>query len=520
MAKKNNDLSKSEIEKYQKQVEELEKSHNTYQEVFDTFVNGFIVQETNKIKNIKIETLQQWFSNPDDNIQNISNLLTYYYIIDGDIFQLYDIIFTLPKLNYKITPYEIGKTYSKDMVKIKKALDKIGYKRLTRDLLIQEAHDGTAIGTWLGGATNPYFHVFNDLEHVFPYGMYRGKMSAVFDLKMLDKMKEVERNALYENLKPLVTKAKFEKWKNESDREKKKALQYVILPNEKTLVARNHTLYRNQRYGTPLGTQALFDINHKQKMKELERSVADKVIRAISVLKFKGKDDNDNKVNDAAKAKVFQSVKTALTKNANKDGIRVIAIPDFADYKEGEFKGIDEALDPKKYESIDDDITNSIGIPRTLTNGTKGNYASAKLSLEMIYQKIGVMLEEIEEIYNQLICIILGENKGSNYRFEFDKEMPLSKKEKVDVLMKLEAQGYSVSYVLNELGINSEEYIKQSIHEIDTLKLRENILPPQNTNNLGADGAVGGKPVKDNPTNDNTIQSTEGGANKSPKAGI
>lgn len=513
------------IEELQEKIYELEKQHNTYSEVVDSFVDGFVLELTSNVKQIKLETLQQWFSNPDTYIEEISNLLTYCYIVDGNIFQLYDLIFSLPKLDYKITPYERTKTYEKDMIKIRQALEKkVGYKRLTRDLLVQEAHEGTVIGTWLGGATDPYFHIFSDLKHVFPYGMYRGKMRAVIDLKMLDEMKPIERNALYDNLKPLITEAKYNKWKNENNKDKKDELQYILLPEDKTLVARTHTLYRTQRYGMPHGTQSMFDLIHKQKMKELEQSIADKVIRAMAVLKFKGKDDNDNKVSDTAKNKVFQSVKKALEKSSkSKNGtVSVIALPDFSDLEFADFKGIDDALDPKKYTSTNDDISNSIGISKVLTNGTTGNFASAKLNLEMFYQRIAVMLEDIEEIFNQLIVIILGEKKGCNYRFEFNKEMPLSKKERTDILLKLQANGYSVKYVLDELGINTEDYINQSIYEIEELGLRNKIIPPLSTYTMtdNTESDVYGSPTNDNPTNDNTIVSKENDANSSPKANI
>lgn len=513
---KKKEFSNEEINKMQSEIEELRKQHNTADEVFSAFCKGFIIEETNKVKSIKLDTLQKWFSNPDAHMQDISNLLTYYYIIDGDIFQLYDLIFSLPQLNYKIHTYEVTDSYSKDMVEIKKALDKVKYKRLTRDLLVQNAHDGTVIGTWLGNAKNPYFYVFNDLNYCFPYGTYKGNMVASFDLAYLEKISSIERQAMYANLSPLVTENKYDKWKNEKDSVKKEELRYIILPQDRSLVARTHTLYRNQRFGIPHGTQALFDINHKQKMKELERSIADKVIRAIAVLKFKGKDDNDNRVSDNAKQKVFQSVKQALTQNVNKDGsIKLIAIPDFADYQEGEFKGIDEALDPKKYESIDGDVSNGIGISRGLTNGTKSNYATSQLNLELFYKRIGVMLEEFEEIFNQLIVILLGE-KGYNYRFEFDKDIPLTKKDRIDTLFKLEAQGFSTKYVLQELGINFEEYLSQSIYEIEELKLRDKIYPPLNSNVISSSDSKGGQPKKDDTTNDNTITSKQGDGNGNP----
>jgi hypothetical protein len=513
------------IEELQNRINELEKSSNNYDEVFSTFVQGFVMEQIgNNIKTIEIKTLQTWFSNPDDYMEQISNLLTYYYITDGDIFQLYDLIFSLPKLDYSITPYEITKTYEKDMIKIRQVLDKkVKYKRLTRDLLVQEAHDGTVIGTWLGTSTDPYFQVFDNLNYIFPYGSNRSTMRAVFDLSYLDTLQEAERNALYENLKPLITQRKYEKWKNTKDLDKKKELQYVVLPSDKTLVARTHTLYRNQRLGVPHGTASLFDINHKQKMKELERSIADKVIRAVAVLKFKGKDDNENKVSSTAKQKVFAEVKKALEKSTktNNGTMSLIGIPDFADFKPSTFgEGIDNALNPEKYENANRDTSVGIGINDVLVGGTNGNYASAKLNLEIIYQKIGVMLEDIEEIFNQLIVIILGEKKGLNYNFKFIKDMPISRKERIDYLMKLQAQGQNIKYILDELGIDSYSYINQSIYEIETLKLREKIYPSQSVYTTSGSDNKGGAPTNNNPTNESTIQSTESGANDNPNANI
>jgi hypothetical protein len=73
---------------------------------------------------------------------------------------------------------------------------------------------------------------------------------------------------------------------------------------------------------------------------------------------------------------------------------------------------------------------------------------------------------------------VLGEKKGLNYKFEFIKGTPLSTKEKIDNLIKLHDKGYSVVAVLQEMGINAEQYIAQSIFEIEGMKLREKIKPP------------------------------------------
>lgn len=515
-------IKEPSLEELQLRIDELEQSKNTYSEVIDSFTQGYVMDlVSSNIKTIKIETLQTWFSNPDKYIENISNLLTYYYITNGDINNLYNMVFTLPKLDYKITCYERTNSYEEDMIKFKKAMNKIGYKRLTRDLIVQEAHEGTCIATWLGGSVNPYLYIFEDLKYIFPYGRSKGEMIAVFDMKILDKMKVIERLSIYENLKPLVTEKKYNAWKNAKDKKVKDELQYVVLPSDKTFIGRCNVLYANQRLGMPMGTASLFDLNHKEKLKELERAISDKVIRTFAKLKFKGMDDNGNKVSDGAKSKVFNAVKNALQKSVkgNNGSVSVIALPDFSDLEFSSFEGVDTALNPNKYDGINDDITNSIGISRALTNGNGGNYATAKLSLEQLYRNIAVLLEDVEVVFNQLLRIVLGKN-ADNYYFEFDKEPPLSKTEKITAVTTLVSQGYSVKYLTDMLNIDFNDFISQSLYEIEELKLKEKIIPPLNTNNISANDGVAGRPSDDSANNENTIISKDNDGNNNPKANI
>jgi hypothetical protein len=515
--KKTNDL-----DRLQQKVYELEKSHNSYEEVQKAFAEGYILEMTDNVKTISLDTLQKWFSNPDQYIENISNLLSYHYLCNGDVFQLFDMIFSLPQLDYKITAYEKTKSYTKDVARIRQVLEKtIKHKQLTRDLLVQLAHDGTLIGTWLGSSSDPYFYTFDNLKYIYPYGRFKNDMIGVIDLKWLETMaSDEERESIYNNLKPLVSQNKYDKWKNELNAEKKKKLQYITLPPEKTLVARTHTLNRNQRLGLPYGTQTLFDIQHKNKMKDLERAIANKIIRAIMVLKFKGKDDNDVKVKEGLKKEVFNKVKKVLENNAGtQNSISVIGIPDFASIESPEFKNGDKILSPEKYESTNADIANATGVSTVLTSGQGGNYSGAKLNLDILYKKIAVLLEQVEEVYNQLIVQILGEKKGNNYTFSYSKETPLEKTKKLETLMKLQTMGFSTSYILDELGINSEAYFEQSIYEIEELKLRDRIIPQMSVYTMSGkdDDGIDGAPTVENPTNDNTIQSKEIDSGNMPK---
>lgn len=495
-----------EIDILQQKIYEIEKVSNSYSETIDTFIEGFVMDLYNKdiIKTVDNVTLQRWFSNPDEYMDKITSLLTYYYIIDGNIFQLYDLIFSLPKLDYNITVLNKDEKSKDDLKIIKYYIEKkLRHKELTRDLIVQLASKGTLLGTWLGNKKEPYFYTFDDLQYIYPYGRSKGKMVGVIDLKWLDGKSDKEKDLIYRNLNPLITKQKYENYLKDSNNDE---FRYVALPVEQSLVERIHTLSRNQRLGIPFGTQALFDMQHKQKLKDLEIAIANKIIRAIAVLKFKGKDDNDIKVKPEDKKKVFAGVKKALEKNNKDDGITCIAIPDFASFDMPDIQNTEKTLSPDKYDSINNDIHTSTISP-VLSSGTGGNYSSASLNLSMLYKRIGILLEKVEVIYNQLIDIILGE-RGENYIFSYDTEEPLSKEKKLDTLMKLESQGYSLQSVLKLIGIDSKEYIDDSIYEIEELKLREKIKPPLSTYTLTDNGGA--------PSGDNKTQNDDANMQPSP----
>ena len=515
-----NTFSKKQVEEMQLKIDELEKQYNSYDQVVNGFVDGFILELTQQVKTVDMTTLQKWFSNPDDYMKQINDLLTYYYIVDGNISQLYDLIFSLPELNYKIKTYKRLGSYKNDIATIKIAIERtVKHKTLTRELLVQLANNGSVLGTWLGNKKEPFFHVFDDLKYIYPYGDYKGKMVGVFDLTYIDTLTKEQQIALYENLKPLVTEKIYLKWKNEKDTDKKKELQLIVLPPDTSLVARTRVLSHNQRLGLPWGTQSIFDLQHKQKLKDLERAIADKIIRAIAVVKFKGKDDNDNKVKDSVQKKVFNSVKKALEKNTNNTGgLTCIGLPDFASFDYPDLKNGDKILAPEKYDSVNNDITNGTSVSSVLSNGSGGNYSSANLNLDMLYQKIGTMLEQVEEIYNQLILIVLGKNKGSNYYFEYDKQKPLTKKEKLDIYKGLSDKGFSIRPMIELVGGDFEDYIAESIYEIEELKLREKIIPQLTSftmQDTPSDDV--GSPTVDNPTNENTIVSKEKDGNNYSK---
>jgi hypothetical protein len=127
------------------------------------------------------------------------------------------------------------------------------------------------------------------------------------------------------------------------------------------------------------------------------------------------------------------------------------------------------------------------------------------------------MLEDVEqEVYQKLINLILPSTQTDNFYITYDKEAPLTLKEKVDVLSKLNDKGWSVKHLVDLVdGVNWESYLEQTLHETEVLKLQEKIKPYLQSSVMTSDDV--GAPTVDNPDNDNTVKSktTDGNSNPS-----
>ena len=499
-------------------LNQVQKQSNTYEEAVAQYIEGFVGKlfSDGIVKTISAETLQLWLNNPDTYYKEINGLMAYYYITDGSIFQLYDLVNTLPSLNYKIDSIEQNKSNEKNLAVLNKTLKKVKHKPLTRSILTQLVSSGTIVTLWLGDKkSNPYLFIFDELRYVFPRFRRNGEWVAVVDMEWFRQMKEKERQNYFDNLNPYITENMYNSYLNDTQTEN---VRYIELPQERTTVLQTHTLYRNQRLGIPWGTASLFDQFHKQKMKDLEKAIANKIINAIAVLQIGSKDNeaySNLKLKPNIKKKVYSGVKNALEKNAS-NGVTCIAIPEFAELTFPDLKS--DGLNPNKYESINGDITSANGISGAILNGTGSNYASSKINLDILYKRIGVLLENIEEdVYGKLFNLVLPNGVADNFSMVYDKDSPLTNSDKLKTLQTLENQGYAIKPILDLLGIDYQNYINQSKYEIETLKLRDIIKPPLNGNVMSGNGD-NGSPTNDNTNNDNTVKTKTDDGNSTPRA--
>ena len=478
----------------------------------DEFSDSFVAEifDNDILRGVDSQKVKDWLSSPEEYQQELEHLSLYYYITNSAIFQLYDMAEVLPTLKYRIRTIEKDEKYEDNNLLIKRLLKKVKHKQLTRDLITQTAVSGTTCGIWVGNKKNPYLFIFNDLEYVFPAYIKDGDWALWLDLSWFDTMTEFQKEFMFESLKPHVTENDYNKY-NDNPEE----IRYIELPLDRTICLRTHTLYRNQRLGIPWGTQSFFDNIHKEKLKDLEKSISNKVINSVAVLTLGNDVFTDDKLNKNKKNRTYRGVKTALQKN-NAEGITVIGIPHWADLDFPSIKT--EGLDPKKFESINEDLNAASNGVMNIIN-SKSNFSTGKLTLDLMYRKISILLEQIEEqVYQKLINTILRKKEWDNYYMEYDKQAPLSTKEQIAILESLSKSfGFSLKAIVDKIeGVDFDEYISDSIYEQETLKLPERIQPYRSAYTSSGD-EVAGAPIVDDVDNPATESTKTGGGNDNPK---
>ena len=498
----------------------------TPRELRDMVINAPMFQH-GILKDVDEKTLQKYLSNPELHKKELEKYAMYQYISNGDIFQLFDLTRVLPNLNYRIKTLKTKGKGEKHSLEIRRCMKEINHKELTRDILSQTISTGTLVGVWVGredakDKENPYLMIFDDLEHFFPARRKNGKWTVWADLSYFSSVADMDAKIdMIENLHPYITVEDYENYVNKGE-----AYRYIEFPIERSVCIRTHTLRRNQRFGIPWNTQAIYDIKHKEKLRNLEKVASNKVMNAVAVLTLgiDGGDSTYKKLGEKLTRSIFDTVKKGLMENKEGEA-SVVGLPEFAKLEYPSQKT--DLLDPEKMESVTEDINNSTGVARTLTSGTGGNYASAKLNLDILFNRIGELLEMIEsEVYNKLIALLLPSTVNKDYYLEYEKTYPLSNTEKANIYQKLASMGYSLRPLVELLGQDFDEYVENSIYEIETLKLREKVVPPLTSYTISdnTEDTVYGKKVNgeegSESENEQTINSNENDGNSLPDANV
>lgn len=482
----------------QAEIENKIKSMNNYEDFIADYTEGFI---TGLFKDGIVETIdnaqiKEWLSNPDENWKEIQNFMTYLYYSDGNIYQLYTIFRTLPDLNYSIEVMDSSvSSNEKNLTLIRQTLKKVRYKELTRDLISQLCANGTVICTWLGEKKNPYLHIFDNLDYVFPKYRVNGEWVAVIDMAWFEEMEEEERLIWFETLKGIVSESDYNRYQNDTSNPE---YQYIELPIETTKVLRINTIFRNQRLGFSMGTQYLTDYVQKKAFKDLETTIVNKVVKNIATLTIGTKEKGWNDIGKNIRKQVSDNVHNVLKRSIASDATPLVVIPEWAKLEWTDIDGL-EGLDNSKYKAVDADTSKDIGVPTPMLTGTEGSSASMKYSFTFLYKRIGEILEQVEDVFNKMFFVLLSK-KSENFWMNFDKRIPLDADKVLSALQQLHSEGFAIKPIIDILpDVEFQDYVTQSIYEQETLNLYDTIKPPATsyTQSGSESGDGAGAPTKD-----------------------
>lgn len=494
-----------------------ENSKNTYSDEYLkswtelSSMSNFLTSASNKSSSIKIsiDEILKYHQNPYDNIDKIqraSKFLTNKYGILRDVVRM---AYSLPTLKYSLQWSSYGKTGRNKLhdKKVKDFLKNINVVKLSRDILQQTVLLGTTVTCLRAGK----YVQFLDLEDIIIRTQRNGRWIVEYDLKSLDVITDTNlKVSTINSLPDEITVQAYNQYKKTRDDSKR----YVEISNCHVISIDNS---RHSPYGLPLTMGSWLPLAQKDIIDNVERSVADRLIKQILILSVG--DFQEGK--PAPKPMIegyFKEVSNLIQqkegnfKRKSDNGTGVIALPKFMDL---EALKIDTTLFKKDlYDKINDDVYNALGISKSLISGGGGNYASASVNSEKFFSFIFTIIEQIETVIDDYLTDIIP--KTIDCEIKFDQTTTLDKQRIIDDKKEIFMQmGIAQPYIEAVFGENSfQALLEQATYEKKELKTESVLYPPQNAYTMS--GKDSKNKNDDNIDNENTEKTKNDNGNNTP----
>jgi len=480
-------------------------------------LTDFITQygSGSSLRDISLTDLYKYLQNPYSNIKEIQKASKYLTNKHGIIKEVLRSLKSLPSLDYIISWSEVDeeKKHKNYERKVNDFLREINVKQFVRDGLFEVGEMGTIV-TCL---RNKRYVQFLDIDDLRINKQRNGRWVVEYDLDTIKKCKSVnDKLAVIESLPEEVTLAKFNLFLN-----KGVDYRYIELKDADVI---NIDGNRNMPYGLPLTIGSWSALLQKEIIDQVERSVADRLLKTIVILSAGHLDKDGTKpvpkevitayFNEVSK--LFKK-KNGMNPNISSDnsGTGTIALPHFLKL---DTLDVDTELFKKElYEKIENDVYSNLGIsPAVLWGGGGNNFSSATLNSQKFFRYIHTLLEKFEVIINGYLKKILP--KSVTCEFVFAKSTILNHEKYIDKYKDLYMQtGISKFWIESLTGLPYENVIGQAEYERKILKTEKVLYPASNAYTQSKKNDKGGAPTVDEPTNENTIKSKSNGGNNNPK---
>ncbi|WP_336786944.1 hypothetical protein [Paenibacillus sp. MMO-177] len=386
--------------------------------------------------------LEAIFNDPQGNIDKIFYLGKYYYAKSGIIMRVINIIrdFGIDGIDFH---------YKKENEKAQKVIDdfnkRIGLKQVMRDMIFELAQSGNVAGYDRDGKR----------IDIYPVTKIEVSPLIVGNKPVLLYKNEMSIDDLTDSLPKGLAKKLELTFPKELARGFRKGDAKIVLDVSNTFFHKVNSS-RYEPYGVPFILTAFDELAHKTVLKEAERSTATGIIEKILLVQVGDKDHKPKQ----PEIDFYSNLMTG------KKGSVKITVPHFVNLSWVEPKT--DIFGTDKFEQVDKDILNALGVSLTLIRGEGGgNYSEGFIAVSGLIKTIESLREGLVPIVREWHVKEL-ERNGISEEYCPDtvlKPIEIDKSAKIELLQ----------YLFQNAGLPYEVLYKESGYDYDVVKLiREN----------------------------------------------
>ncbi|MGE6227623.1 hypothetical protein [Paenibacillus chitinolyticus] len=386
--------------------------------------------------------LEKIFADPQGNIDKIFYLGKYYYAKSGIIMRVINIIrdFGVDGIDFQ---------YKKKNEKAKEVIEnfntRIGLRQVMRDMIFELAQSGNVAGYNRDGKRIDIYPITN--VEVSPL--------IVNNKPVLLYKNELSMSDLADSLPKSMLRKLELTYPKELAKGLRKGDSKIVLDVTNTFFHKVNSS-RYEPYGVPFILTAFDELAHKTVLKEAERATATGIIEKILLIQVGEKEHKPKQ----AEIDYYSSL------ISGKKGSVKITVPHFVNLKWVEPET--SIFGKDKFEQVDQDILNALGVSLTLIRGEGGgNYSEGFIA-------VTGLIKTIESLREGLIPIVrewhIQELERHNISAEFAPETVLNPIE-IDKSAKVDL----IKYLFQTAGLPYEVLYKEAGYDFDVVKLtREN----------------------------------------------
>ena len=484
------------------------------------------------------EAISAMIKDPIANNEALRRLSNELYSASGLYTQCVDYCTAMPTLDYVIIPKGRDKAKREKNRKLMElVLKTIRHKELVRDYLLKLMVDGIGFYYCEVAQNKPDNRKFlrdydveglleinetgvnismiplpTDFTHIV--GRKNNSYVIALDLEYFNiYISEEDKQRKLKLYPPEVRKA-YDKWMRGGT-----VGRWYVLDNTHTMVAKARSKME-EVWGRPLCLAAIKNILYNMYFQDTARGTLDEVNNRIFYETFpEGKDKGSCALTVKQQETQHDTVKNAiLHKNGQK---RATFFSVAAGTKLDSIEPDLSLLDEKNSSYIQDQIGIDLGFMANLLSGTgSGSYAAQKNNLELLLSEIMMWIEPITAELVKVINNLVIKDKNNTVDLRYLPNSILTRDKFTENMKQLYLQGKgSLSAWIASTGIDLEAYRALMDYELE--EDFENKYPVHQTsytmtNKTANTSDVGGRPTKDDSTNENTIVSKTNGANDLP----